>query len=294
MTSTPESTQGSPGSSAVGDAGNDVKAVAGSVTETSPASAPDLDVALDGHVATVEIRRPPNNFFDYDLIHELANVYERLDADPRCRAIVLCSEGRHFCAGADFSARGKWSRERLDRQAGKLYVEAARVFSCTKPVVAAVQGAAVGGGLGLALSADFRIACEESRFVANFARLGIHQGFGISVTLPRLVGHARAALMLYTGRRIKGAEASGMGLADELTDFSAVRPRAFELATEIAQSAPLAVQSIRATLRRGLADAVREATHHELAEQSRLRRTADHIEGVKATAERRLGGFKGR
>ena len=294
MTSTPESTQGSPGSSAVGDAGNDVKAVAGSVTETSPASAPDLDVALDGHVATVEIRRPPNNFFDYDLIHELANVYERLDADPRCRAIVLCSEGRHFCAGADFSARGKWSRERLDQQAGKLYVEAARVFSCTKPVVAAVQGAAVGGGLGLALSADFRIACEESRFVANFARLGIHQGFGISVTLPRLVGHARAALMLYTGRRIKGAEAIGMGLADELTDFSAVRPRAFELATEIAQSAPLAVRSIRATLRRGLADAVREATHHELAEQSRLRRTADHIEGVKATAERRLGGFKGR
>ena len=294
MTSTPESTQGSPGSSAVGDAGNDVKAVAGSVTETSPASAPDLDVALDGHVATVEIRRPPNNFFDYDLIHELANVYERLDADPRCRAIVLCSEGRHFCAGADFSVRGKWSRERLDRQAGKLYVEAARVFSCTKPVVAAVQGAAVGGGLGLALSADFRIACEESRFVANFARLGIHQGFGISVTLPRLVGHARAALMLYTGRRIKGAEAIGMGLADELTDFSAVRPRAFELATEIAQSAPLAVRSIRATLRRGLADAVREATHHELAEQSRLRRTADHIEGVKATAERRLGGFKGR
>ena len=290
MTSTPEGTQGSPGSSAVADAGNDVKAVAESGTEAGP----DLDVALDGYVATVEIRRPPNNFFDYDLVHELANVYERLDADSRCRAIVLCSEGRHFCAGADFSAREKWSRERLDRQAGELYVEAARVFSCTKPVVAAVQGAAVGGGLGLALSADFRIACEESRFVANFARLGIHQGFGISVTLPRLVGYARAALMLYTGRRIKGAEAVGMGLADELTDFSAVRPRAFELATEIAQSAPLAVRSIRATLRRGLADAVREATDHELAEQSRLRRTADHIEGVRATAERRLGEFEGR
>ena len=294
MTSTHEGTRGSPGSSASADAGNGAKAAAGSGTEAGPASAPDLDVALDGHVATVEIRRPPNNFFDYGLIHELANAYERLDADPRCRAIVLCSEGRHFCAGADFSARGQWSRERIDRQAGKLYVEAARVFSCTKPVVAAVQGAAVGGGLGLALSADFRIACEESRFVANFARLGIHQGFGISVTLPRLVGHAKAALMLYTGRRIKGAEAVGMGLADELTDLSAVRSRAFALATEIAQSAPLAVRSIRATLRRGLADAVREATDHELAEQSRLRRTADHLEGVKATAERRLGEFEGR
>ena len=261
---------------------------------TSAATAPDLGVELAGHVATVEIRRPPNNFFDYALIHEIANAYERLDADPECRAIVLCSEGRHFCAGADFSAREKWSRERLDRQASRLYVEAVRVFSCTRPVVAAVQGAAVGGGLGLALSADFRIACEESRFVANFARLGIHQGFGLSVTLPRLVGHGRAALMLYTGRRIKGAEAVATGLADELVDVAEVRARALALAAEIAQSAPLAVRSIRATLRRGLAEAVREATDHELAEQSRLRRTADHEEGVKATAERRPGDFKGR
>ena len=254
----------------------------------------DLTVGIDHHVATVEIHRPPNNFFDYDLIHEIANVYERLDADPRCRAIVLCSEGRHFCAGADFSAREKWSRERLDSQAGRLYVEAVRVFSCTKPVVAAVQGAAVGGGLGLALSADFRIACNESRFVGNFARLGIHQGFGLSVTLPRLVGHNRAALMLYTGRRLKGPEAVDIGLADELVDLADVRSRAIDLATEIAQSAPLAVQSIRATLRTGLAEAVREATDHELAEQSRLRRTDDHREGVAATAARRPASFEGR
>ena len=255
---------------------------------------PDLTVELDRYVATVEIHRPPNNFFDYDLIHAIANACERLDADPRCRAIVLCSEGRHFCAGADFSAREKWSRERLDGQAGRLYVEAVRVFSCTKPVVAAVQGAAVGGGLGLALSADFRIACEESRFVANFARLGIHQGFGLSVTLPRLIGPNRAALMLYTGRRVKGAEAVAMGLADELVDRAEVRARAHDLATDIAQSAPLAVQSIRATLRQGLAEAVREATDHELAEQSRLRRTDDHREGVAATAARRLADFRGR
>ena len=114
------------------------------------------------------------------------------------------------------------------------------------------------------------------------------------MTLPRLIGHAKAALMLYTGRRVKGAEAVEIGLADALADLAEVRSRAFELATEIARSAPLAVQSIRATLRRGLADAVREATDHELAEQSRLRRTADHEEGVKATAERRFGDFKGR
>ena len=99
--------------------------------------------------------------------------------------------------------------------------------------------------------------------------------------------------MLYTGRRLKGAEAVEFGLADELVDLADVRNRALALATEIAQSAPLAVQSIRATLRRGLAEAVREATDHELAEQSRLRQTDDHREGVAAVAERRTADVKG-
>ena len=114
------------------------------------------------------------------------------------------------------------------------------------------------------------------------------------MTLPRLVGRSQAALMLYTGRRLKGPEAVEIGLADELVDLADVRSRAIGLAIEIAQSAPLAVQSIRATLRTGLAEAVREATDHELAEQSRLRLTDDHREGVAATAERRTAEFRGR
>lgn len=263
-------------------------------SDLSTRSGSDIALALVDHVATVEIRRPPNNFFDYELIRDLADIYEGLDAEPDCRAIVLCSKGRHFCAGADFSAREKWSRERMDEQAAKVYVEAVRVFSCTRPVIAAVQGAAVGGGLGLALSADFRIACDRSRFVANFAQLGIHQGFGVSITLPRLVGQTRAARMLYTGARIKGEEAVRIGLADDLVDDSDVRSKALDLAAEIAGAAPLAVGSIRTTLRQGLADAVRKATDRELAEQSRLRRTEDHLEGVRAMAERRRGNFKGR
>ncbi|MDX1433031.1 MAG: enoyl-CoA hydratase/isomerase family protein, partial [Gammaproteobacteria bacterium] len=170
-------------------------------------TATDLSVEVADHVATVTIHRPPNNFFDFDLIRAIANAYEALDGDDACRAIVLCSEGKHFCAGANFQARESWGHERLDDQASQLYVEAVRLFRARKPVVAAVQGAAVGGGLGLALSADFRVTCEEARFCANFARLGFHQGFGLSVTLPRLVGPAKASLLLFTGRRIKGGEA---------------------------------------------------------------------------------------
>ncbi|MDP7065671.1 MAG: enoyl-CoA hydratase/isomerase family protein, partial [Arenicellales bacterium] len=161
----------------------------------------DITVELDGHVAIVEIHRPPNNFFDYELIRAIADTYEMLDADDDCRAVVLCSEGKHFCAGADFSARESWGQAQLDAQAGQLYREAARVFSARKPVIAAIQGAAVGGGLGLACSADHRITCAEARFSANFARLAFHQGFGLSVTLPRLVGETQASLLLLTGRR---------------------------------------------------------------------------------------------
>jgi len=253
----------------------------------------DITVELEGHVAIVEIHRPPNNFFDYELIRAIADTYEMLDADDDCRAVVLCSEGKHFCAGADFSARESWGQTQLDAQASQLYRVAARVFSARKPVIAAIQGAAVGGGLGLACSADHRITCAEARFSANFARLAFHQGFGLSVTLPRLVGETQASLLLLTGRRVSGADAVAIGLADQLVPQGEVRAAAQALAAEVASSGPLAVQSIRATLRGGLAEAVVKATEHELAEQSRLRKTQDFGEGIKAMSERRPPVFTG-
>jgi enoyl-CoA hydratase/carnithine racemase len=254
----------------------------------------DISLDISDYVASVEIHRPPNNFFDFDLIREIADTYERLDKDINCRAIVLCSEGKHFCAGANFQSRESWGSEQLDRQASQLYVEAVRIFRGRKPVVAAVHGAAIGGGLGLALSADFRITCEEARFSANFARLGFHQGFGLSVTLPRLIGPANASLLLFTGRRVKGLDAVAMGLADELAPQAQVRERALALAREIATSAPLAVQSIRKTLREGLADEIATITNHELAQQSNLRTSEDFREGIAAMTARRPPEFKGR
>ena len=254
----------------------------------------DVGVSLDPttFVATVEVRRPPNNFFDVGLIRSLAEAYEALDADPAaCRAIVLCAEGKHFCAGADFTGRSGGPGS-----TGDLYAEALRLFRAGTPVVAAVQGAAVGGGLGLACSADFRVVSPASRLTANFSRLGFHQGFGLSATLPRIVGAQRAAELLYTGRRIDGVAAAAIGLADRLVDDGegAVRAAATDLAVEIASAAPLAVRSIRQTMRAGLADAVAAATAREDQEQDRLRRTADWAEGIKASAERRDPRFEGR
>lgn len=249
-----------------------------------------VDIDAETFVATVELRRPPNNFFDVDLIRSLADAYAALDADPACRAIVLAAAGKHFCAGADFSGSSRGTGA-----AGELYAEAARLFEAATPAVAAVQGAAVGGGLGLACSADFRVGSPETRLTANFSRLGFHHGFGLTVTLPPLVGQQRANELLYTGRRIDGAAAAELGLLDGLAPTAdEIRSVAHGLAAEIAAAAPLAVRSIRSTMRAGLADRVRAATAREDAEQARLRETADFREGIRASGERREPRFEGR
>jgi enoyl-CoA hydratase/carnithine racemase len=243
--------------------------------------------APEDHVVTVTLCRPPNNFFSAAMITELAEVIEALDDDRSCRAIVLAAEGKHFCAGADFTSTGP------PDSTGDLYRAAVRLFRTRKPIVAAVQGAAIGGGLGVAMACDFRIAAPEARFSANFARLGFHHGFGLSVTLPNAVGGQHAAELLYTGRRIAGDDAAAIGLVDRVVPLDTLHPVTHEFAAEIARSAPLAVQSIRATLRGDLADRVAAATDHELAEQERLRRTADFREGTRAMSERRPPQFTG-
>ncbi|QUD87206.1 enoyl-CoA hydratase/isomerase family protein [Phenylobacterium montanum] len=252
----------------------------------------DVRIERRGHVALAIIDHPPNNHVSTPLMRALADAFEALDADNEVRAVVLATEGRVFCGGADLHAPNAVTR---GDGAGinPLYTEAVRLFSNTKPIVAAIQGAAVGAGLGLALVADFRIAAPEARFSANFVKLGFHAGFGISHTLPRLIGQQRAALMLQTARRIKADEALEWGLVDAVVPLEEVRQAAIALAQEIAENAPLAVQSSRATLRQGLAAAVRAQTNHEFAEQQRLMKTKDFAEGVRAVAERRPGAFTG-
>jgi enoyl-CoA hydratase/carnithine racemase len=259
----------------------------------------DIGIEKTGHVALVEIRRPPNNFFDIPLIKDIAGAFESFDEDSNIRAIVLAAQGKAFCAGANFDngstldAQGRRSNEPGPGVA-PLYIEGNRLFRTKKPIIAAVHGAAVGGGLGLAMVADFRVTCPEARFCANFTRLGFHPGFGLTVTLPAVIGETKAALMFYTSRRVPGDEAYAMGLADVLVRQDQVRDAAIKLAAEIGENSPLGLIATRMTMRGGIADRVREATDHELEEQTRLRKTDDFREGVKSVSERRLPDFKGR
>ncbi len=216
------------------------------------------------------------------------------DRTPEVRAIVLCSEGKHFCAGADFGSRGPDGVGAGTKRGRHLYKEAQRLWRTGKPIVAAVHGSAIGAGVGLAVMADFRVTCPEARFSVNFTRLGFHPGFGLTATLPRLIGMQKASWLMYSGRRITGEEALAIGLADHCVAQDHVRAKAKEVATEIAQSAPLSIVATRETLRRGLADAVAAATEREYEEQDWLRKTEDFREGIKAMAERRLPDFKAR
>ena len=214
---------------------------------------------------------------------------------------MLAAQGKAFCAGANFNDPARQEQEtkaKVDPASNlpinHLYVQAVRIFRTRKPFVAAVHGAANGGGLGLAVSADFRVTCPEARFSANFTKLGFHPGFGLTTTLPELIGKNNAELMFYTSRRVTGEEAYRWGLANELVPQDEVRAAAMRLAQEIAECSPLGLVSTRATMRAGLADRVLAATNHELVEQTKLRATEDFKEGVGAFLEKRPAKFSGK
>ena len=253
-----------------------------------------IETHRERHVALVSFARPPHNFADLALIERIGAAFRAADEDPEVRAIVLRSEGRVFCAGADLVNANPVAEDRPAGTRNPFYVAAAGLFAVRTPVVAAVQGAAVGAGLGLALVADFRVAGPDARFAANFVALGFHPGFGISAVLERVVGRQRAGLMLLTGRRIRAEQAADWGLVDVLAEAGGVDAAALALAHEIAAGAPLAVQATRATWRGDLATLVERQTDHELRQQQWLQKTEDFAEGVRAVAERRPGRFQGR
>ena len=254
--------------------------------------AEQLDVQIHGHVALLVFANPPHNYATVGLLRAVADALHRLDSDPEIRAIVLASAGKPFCAGADFVSGEGFGGE-SDDPLREFYDNAIRIFAGHKPIVAAVQGAAIGAGLGLAVAADFRVASPEARFSANFVKLGFHPGFGLTHTLPRTIGHQRAAEMFLTGARYKPDEVADWGLIDRMADADNLREAALAFAAGIAENAPLSLLATRATLRAELVDQVTATLVHEHREQMKLKDTRDHAEGVRAVAERRPGNFSG-
>lgn len=252
-----------------------------------------VDVTRKGHVAEVRFSKPPFNYACPRLLARIADALEAIDADPDLRCSVLVADGKAFCAGADLA--GDESIVGGDGMAaiGDLYAQAERLFRRRKPMVAAVQGAAIGAGLGLALTADFRVAGPGARFSSNFVRLGFHPGFGLTCTLPRLVGVQKATWLMLSAERMKPDDALACGLADRLAPAGEEAPAAHRMAAEIAENAPLALLAVRATMAGQLADEVVAAMRREHAQQSILKTTADYAEGVASVFERREARFIG-
>ena len=259
-----------------------------------------ITVAIDeSGVATMSWDLPPHNFVDDAFAVELNRHLAVLDHDSAVRAIVFAPAGRHFCAGWDHSPptvspRSETSARRPGPAAFDAVANFVALLSGTKPRVAAVQGAAIGGGLGLALAADARVTCAEARLSANFAALGLFPGSAMTVTLPHVVGPSVASVLLGTARRLTGTDAVDIGLCDRLAPRADVASGAHALAVELAALPPLAVSSIRATIRAGLISTLPELFAAETAHQQRLHDTDDFIEGVAAVNARRPPRFRGR
>jgi len=252
-----------------------------------------VQVDRKGHVGRIRFGHAPLNFATVTLLRLIADALEAFDADDEVRSIVLISEGKAFSAGADLVSANGFGASSSD-PLREFYDQALRIFACRKPVVAAVQGAAIGAGLGLAVACDFRVAAPEARFSANFVKLGFHPGFGLTHTLPRIVGQQRAHEMFLTAARYPTEIVAPWGLVDRVAPLEHLEAEALAFAQEIAENAPLGLTATRATLRGGLLEAVRSTLDHEHREQLKLQLTADFAEGVRAVGERRPGRFVGR
>ena len=251
------------------------------------------ELTHQGHVALLTFSNPPLNYATVGLLRALADQLEAIDQMPEVRAIVLASEGKAFCAGADLASENGFGAAG-DDPLREFYDQAIRIFATAKPMVAAVQGAAIGAGLGLAVAADFRVAAPEARFSANFVKLGFHPGFALTHTLPRVLGQQRALQMFMTGARYKTEEVADWGLVDKVSSLDTLAATALAFAADIAENAPLALLATRATLRANLVEQVTKTLQHEHGEQLKLQPTEDFAEGVKAMTERRPGNFVGR
>jgi enoyl-CoA hydratase/carnithine racemase len=230
------------------------------------------------------------NALDLDLVTELADALVEANADPACRAVVLSSADRHFCAGATAklgSGSSGWST-------ADLYAVVPRLIAVDIPVVVALAGAAVGGGAGLALIGDWRQMDRGARIQINFSRLGYTPGFGIGRMLPDLVGVHRADELMMSGRSVGAEESLAIGLCDAVSDEGALLDDAVHRAVEYARAAPLAVRAIKARSRRALRADLPLVLREELALQDRLRATDDYREGMAAARERRPPEFRGR
>ncbi len=253
----------------------------------------------DDTIGVITLNRPDNrNGMTPELLDAFADAVARVRQDANLRCVVITGSGNCFCSGADFKStlqRNDNGRNSLPHERSfAMYEPFLSVLDIEVPVIGALNGHTVGGGLGLSLMCDIRIGNRAAKYGGNFARLGLHSGLGITYILPRLIGISKAAELLFTGRVFLGDEALRIGLLSEAVAPEEVLPRSMEVAREIADNAPIAVRMMKRSLYRAIGYDVRGPAYDEAFAQVITIGTEDLKEGISALLEKRKPVFKGR
>jgi enoyl-CoA hydratase/carnithine racemase len=255
-----------------------------------------LDESADGHVLTVELHRPEAlNALNTALGEDLRACFQGRAAAGGVRAVVLTGAGeRAFCVGGDLKERQGMTDEAWRAQHVVFEEAAAAVRRCPAPVIAAVEGFAFGGGLELAVLADFIVASETAVFAVPETTLGIFPGIGGTQLLPRIVGTPLAKELIFTGRRLDVLEAKAAGLVNHVVPKGGARARALEIATTIARNGPVAVRQAKKAIAYGVETDLETAMVLAIEAYNVTVATEDRLEGVRAFNEKRPPSFKGR
>jgi enoyl-CoA hydratase/carnithine racemase len=236
-------------------------------------------VETEAAVGTIRLDRPPMNALSAQVVDELAAAAAQVSADDQIRAVVIYGGARVFAAGADIKEMAEIGYAQIAAHSGRLQASLTAVAKIPKPVVAAITGYALGGGLELALCADFRVVGEGAKVGQPEILLGVIPGAGGTQRLPRLIGSARAKDIVYTGRFVAAADALAMGLADRVVPDAEVYQAARELAGQFAAGPALALRAAKAAIDDGL----------EVGLDAGLEIERLHFAGLFATEDQRTG-----
>ncbi|MBN8962241.1 MAG: enoyl-CoA hydratase/isomerase family protein [Rhizobiales bacterium] len=274
-------------------------------TQPAPAAKTLDDEVLydvrDG-IATLTLNRPERlNTISREMLMLLGQLLLRADADPAVRVVIVTGAGRAFCAGLDMTAATKGSgigsQNDTNSTVTTLDLKTAPptiLFNMEKPTICALNGSAAGYGMDMALGCDIRIMADSAKFAAAFVKRGVVPESGGTWFLPRMIGWAKAAELIFTGRTLSAAESLAMGLANEVVATGDVMSRANAVAAEIAGNAPLAVQAAKRMMRSGLSENFGDHVHHVFLQLLPLFRSEDFREGMASFLEKRPPNFKGR